>query len=181
VNAAKCGGEKKMKREVKFKEFEGTKFYYIDVGSGTHGKVSFRLWLSSKLVREEEGSLFIEFPLNAQIVKTEKGNYVAKPGPGVIYDVFVDCGYRGDAEFQVDDPEILKVGYVVYRSPVGSLGVSTGALVYEPTGKPIIVRWCRSGRLYGSPAKGITKYYPDGTVEELDDADDVSDLESALS
>lgn len=156
--------------------------YYIDVGSGTHGKVSFRLWLSSKLVREEEGYLYVEFPLHAQIIKTEKGNYVAKPGPGVIYDVFVDCGYRGDAEFQVevDDPEILQLDYVVYHSPVGSLGVSRGALVYVPSGKPIIVRWKRTGRLYGSPAKGTTKYYPDGTVEELDGADDVSDLKSAL-
>jgi hypothetical protein len=133
-------------------------------------------------VREEEGYLYVEFPLHAQIIKTEKGNYVAKPGPGVIYDVFVDCGYRGDAEFQVevDDPEILQLGYVTYRSPVGSLGVSRGALVYVPSGKPIIVRWKRTGRLYGSPAKGITKYYPDGTVEELDGADDVSDLKSAL-
>jgi hypothetical protein len=175
------GGEKMKRYEVKYKEFEGTKFYYIDVGSGTHGKISFRLWISSKLVqRDEEGSLFIESPLNAQIVKTEKGNYVAKPGPGVIYDVFVDCGYRGGAEFTIDDPEILQLGYVAYRSPVGSLGVSRGALVYVPSGKPIIVRWKRTGRLYGSPAKGITKYYPDGTVEELDDADDVSDLKSAL-
>jgi hypothetical protein len=169
--------------EVKYKEFEGTKFYYIDVGSGAHRKVSFRLWLSSKLVqRDEKGSLFIEFPLSAQIVQTEKGNYVAKPGPGIIYDVYVYCGYRGDAEFQVetDDPENLQLDYVVYRSPVGSLGVSRGALVYVPSGKPIIVLWWRTGRLYGSPAKGISKYYPDGTVEELDDADDVSDLRNAL-
>ncbi len=172
-----------MKREVKFKEFEGNRFYYIDVGSGAHGKISFRLWISSKLVqRDEKGSLFIEFPLQARIVKTEKGNYVAKAGPGIIYDVFVDCGYRGESSFEVevDDPEILKLGYVIYHSPIGALGVSRGALVYVPSGKPIIVRWKRTGRLYGSPAKGITKYYPDGTVEELDDADDVSDLKSAL-
>ena len=168
--------------EVKYKEFEGTKFYYIDVGSGAHGKVSFRLWVSSKLVRDEEGSLYIEFPLCAQIVKTEKGNYVAKPGPGVIYDIYIHCGYRGDAEFTIetDDPEILQLDYVVYRSSVGSLGVSRGALVYVPSGKPIVVHWRRTGRLYGSPAKGISKYYPDGGVEEVDGADDVSDLKSNL-
>jgi hypothetical protein len=172
-----------MKRwDVQYKEIDGNRFYYIDVGSGGHGKVSFRLWLSSKLVREEEGSLFIEFPLCAQIVKTEKGNYVAKPGPGVIYDIYIHCGYRGDAEFTIetDDPEILQLGYVVYRSPIGSLGVSSGALVYVPSGKPITVRWKRTGRLYGSAPKGITKYLPDGTIEELDGTDDIGDILNAL-
>lgn len=162
-------------------KFERVKFYHVDVGSGRR-KVSCRLWLSMKLVQRDEKGMFVEFPLNAQIVQTENGNYVVKPGPGTVYDVFVYCGYRGDAEFQVetDDPEILQLDYVVYSSQVGSLGVSRGALVYVPSGKSIIVRWWRSGRLYGSPAEGISKYYPDGTVEELDGADDVSDLQSAL-
>lgn len=171
------------RRDVQYKEIDGNRFYYIDVGSGAHGKVSFRLWLSDKLVqRDENGLLFIEFPLQARIVKTEKGNYVAKPGPGIIYDVFVDCGYRGDAEFMVetDDPEILQLGYVVYGSPIGSLGISRGALVYVPSGKPITVRWKRTGRLYGSAPKGITKYLPDGTIEELDGTDDIGDILNAL-
>ena len=78
-------------------KFERVKFYHVDVGSGKHGKVSCRLWLSMKLVQRDEKGLFVEFPLNAQIVKTEKGNYVVKPGPGIIYDVY--GGYRGGAEF----------------------------------------------------------------------------------
>src|SRR5690606_32106376 len=86
---------------VEYKETEDKKFFYTDVGSETHGRSSFRLWVSGRLVQKEvkfnRDFYFLEFPVvNAGIVKTEKGTLVLRPMPGsVVYNVLVPCGYRG--------------------------------------------------------------------------------------
>jgi len=36
-------------------------FPYVDVGSETHGRKSFRLWVSHKLLEERNGGIFVKF------------------------------------------------------------------------------------------------------------------------
>jgi hypothetical protein len=157
---------------LEMKEFEGKKFYYVDIGSGRHGRVNFRLWVNANLVKfNEDGKAYIELPLtNARIFKTEKGNFVLRPADGwYVYNVGVSCGYRGTSSFTIVEPEkdVEIFEYVVYHSPVGSLGISHYGLV-NSTSDRLKVAWERDGRLYGAKARGITIYHADGTQETID-------------
>lgn len=170
-------------QNVKFKEFEGDRYYYIDVGKETHGRPSFRLWVSSRLVEKDAiGSEGVKFPAKAFINKTEKGTLVLKPSDSLItYNILVECGFRGSSSFQIIEPkdaEIFK--YSVYRSELGSLGVSDGALVVAKG--PIKVKWHRSGRTYGEPKQGVTVIYPNGKEESLEfvDEEQLTELKKEL-
>jgi len=172
-----------MKKEfLSFKEIEGSKFFYLDIGSEVHGRKSFRLWIAGRLVKREEDEwngkkyerFYVEFPLKgARIEKTEKGNLVLRSADGwVTYDVYVPCGYRGGSEVEILEPEDrIELDYFVYRSPRGNLGISHGKLVSAKS-RSIKFRWKRSGRLYGSSPQGITVLYEDGKEEVLEDLPD---------
>jgi hypothetical protein len=165
---------------LKFKEAEGKKFFYMDVGSETHGRPSFRLWVSGRLVQKEteDSHYFLEFPvLNAGISRTEKGTLVLRPAQDTVaYNVLIPCGYRGGSYLEVVSPEMTQVYlYEEYSSPRGNLGVSQGAIIVAPLGS-IKFKWERTGRLYGSAPTGITKLYPDGREETIDQVEDVEDL-----
>jgi len=168
---------------LKFKEAEGKRFFYMDVGSEVHGRPSFRLWVSGRLVQEEIKDdqikhYYLKFPvINAGIVRTEKGTLVLRPAQDTVtYNVLVSCGYRGSSSFEVVSPEMTQVYlYEEYSSPLGNLGVSQGGMVVAPLGS-IKFKWERTGRLYGSAPTGITKLYPDGREETIDRVEDVEDL-----
>ena len=167
---------------LKFKEAEGKRFFYMDVGSEVHGRPSFRLWVSGRLVQEEikdnQIKHYLKFPvINAGIVRTEKGTPVLRPTQNTVtYNVLIPCGYRGGSSLEVVSPEMSQVYlYEEYSSPRGNLGVSQGAIIVAPLGS-IRVRWERIGRLYGSAPTGITKLYPDGREETIDRVEDVEDL-----
>jgi len=144
-------------------EWEGKEFYYSDIGSEFHGKKSFRLWISPKLIYED----FVPFPCLGQILKVESG-FVLNPGDKTVYNIIVHCGFRGTASLEVLTPGAEVFIYHNYRSPLGSLGVDEGAIVVVHLGEPLKVKWHRSGRLYGEPAEGISVIYPDGTVKEYE-------------
>jgi len=171
-------------REVnlKFKEAEWKKFFYIDVGSEDHGRPSFRLWVNQKFVQEEikdnQIKHYLRFPvLNAEIVKTEKGTLVLRPASKrIVYNVLVPCGYRGSSSLEVVDPMIAQVYlYEKYSSPRGNLGISQGAIIVTPFGS-IKFKWERKGRLYGESPTGITTIYPIGREETIDWVEDVEDI-----
>ncbi|MCX7998432.1 MAG: hypothetical protein N3A69_05695 [Leptospiraceae bacterium] len=174
------------KMKVMKKVAEGKEFFYIDVGDERHGKPSFRLWISSKLVKhDEKGIEYIEFPVqNAKIIKTEKGTHVLKPSNEfTVYYVFVQCGYRGKSKINVLEPsdaEIFK--FLVYRSQTGSLGISEGLLANVRKGQKLKVQWERTGRTYGEPTKGVTIINEDGSEEtlELIDKDQLTELKEML-
>lgn len=164
-------------KEVKVKEVEGNTFPYIDLGSEDHGRVSFRLWVSSRLVetvqRDQWGRPFesrvVRFPARAVITRTDRGTLVMRPGEGTVYNILVHCGYRGGSSLKVLSPEVVEAhGYYVYSSPRGSCGVSFGAVIQVAPDQPLKVKWERTGRLYGSPGTGITVLYPDGREEGID-------------
>ena len=166
---------------LNYRETEGRQFFYGDIGSEAHGRPSFRLWVSGRLVQKETKDsqvyYFLEFPvLNAGIVRTEKGTLVLRPlEDSITYNVLVPCGYRGGSSLEVVNPDAQMFLYDEYSSPRGNLGVSQGAIIVAPLGS-IRVRWERTGRLYGSAPTGITKLYPDGREETIDRVEDVEDL-----
>ena len=166
---------------LKFREVEGKRFFYMDVGSETHGRPSFRLWVSERLVQKETKDsqvYFLEFPvLNAGIARTEKGTLVLRPMlDSIVYNVLVPCGYRGSSSLEVVSPEMAQVYlYKKYSSPRGNLGVSQGAIIVTPFDS-IKFKWDRSGRLYGAAPSGVTTIYPDGREETIDRVEDVEDL-----
>lgn len=171
---------------LKFKEAEGKQFFYVDMGSETHGRPSFRLWVSGRLVQKETKDsqvyYFLEFPvLNAGITRTEKGTLVLRPAQDTVtYNVLIPCGYRGDSYLEVVSPETTQVYlYEEYSSPRGNLGVSQGGIVVAPLGS-IKVQWDRSGRLYGAAPSGVTIIYPNGREETIDRVEDLNELGQLL-
>jgi len=168
------------------KEVEGRRFYYFDFGSETHGRTSFRLWVHYRLVgweAEEDGSQrpVLEFPVRGATLAQGKkpSTVIMRPGTGVVYNVYVPCGYRGDGRVEKWNPEPTRVfGYSVYSSPRGSLGVSHGYLVELQDEVPLTYQWRRTGRLYGKPASGTVILYPDGREEDLEETElcEIEDL-----
>lgn len=173
------------------KEFEGRKFYYYDFGSEAHGRTSFRLWINHKIIerlpRTEEGKIKLEFPLvDAEIVKTEKGNYVLRPAKGkYTFNVYQASGYRGDAFIKIVKPKAaIEIVYYVYQSPLGSTGIDEGKLLTVDVPE-ITVVWHRTGRTYGAPHKGMRHlvYVRDGEVKEEEievTPEDFNELEKNL-
>jgi hypothetical protein len=175
------GGEVKMKQRlyVDKKEIEGKIFFYKNFGKGYHGKVNFRLWINKQVIKfDDNNKEYIELPCeNARIVKTEKGNLVLRPCEGwYVFDVGVKCGFRGESDFEILDPKDCEIfRYVIFDSPLGSIGVSKYGLV-STTSTKITLRWWRSGRLYGKPNKGIIIIHLDGKEEDFPDQDGLEAL-----
>jgi len=163
---------KKIKLQKKV--VEGKTFYYIDIGKEEHYRPSFRLWINRQLVQTDEGGEYISFPIqNARVIRTEKGNYVLRPEENWnTFKVGVLCGYRGTSTFKVLEPAEAEIfSYKEYASQLGSLGISEYALVSVKSDK-VKIRWERTGRLYGDAPEGITIYYSDGKIEEIEGLQD---------
>jgi len=167
-----------MERPVSFKETPDGRFPYLDIGSETHGRPSFRLWVSGRLitrkVRDKQVKHYVVFPAKAKIKETARGTRVLVPDENYIcYDIYVPCGYRGCSSFKILEPKDAKAyRYSSYRSPRGNLGISFGALVVVSKGTALKYSWRRAGRTYGNPKEGITFVMPDGKTQELDSLED---------
>jgi hypothetical protein len=166
-------------KQLQINEDEGRRFYYGDFGSEYHGRSSFRLWVHPSLVTWREGVPYLELPrTGTSLAKGQKSaTWILRPGSRNLFDVYVPCGYRGGADFEVTSAHTQVVPYEVYRSPVGSLGVSRGALV-ETEEVAVVYKWHRYGRLYGSAPEGLTKITLDGKVTEFEETDvcEIEDL-----
>lgn len=167
----------RTKYRVEFRtDEEGNRYPFLDIGSEGHGRPSFRLWVSGRLLQKgKDGKYYLSFPvLGARIFKTEKGNLVLRPADGwrVEY-LYVECGFRGSSEIQILAPEGLECfGFSIYHSPRGSLGVSEGMLVNAPQDEVMKFKWCRTGRLYGDSPEGITIVMPDGEERPFEEIPD---------
>jgi hypothetical protein len=174
-----------IKIRAQKKEVEGKTFYFLPIGSEVHGRPTFILWVSSRLVQKdnESNTEFVEFPIaGAKINKTEKGTLVLKPEKGWnVFCIFKGCGYRGHSEIEIfplpDSSEVF--WFEEYSSPRGNLGVSTGAIV-STTADKVVWRWKRTGRLYGDAPKGVTISHIDGTEQVLEDIEDISELSELI-
>lgn len=155
------------------KEADGKVFYYVEVGSETHGRPTYILWINRKLLTEEAvETKWLPFPIRGARIEQGKSDRTLILKPEQEKNVFYyrkECGYRGRSHVEVYDCEECRVfKFKKYSSPKGSLGISEGVLVETP--KEIIkikVKWKRTGRLYGSAAGGIAILHIDGREEEL--------------
>ncbi len=147
------------------------KFYYCDFGSERHGRTSFRLWVHNKLVTDNEGTPILQLPCEAKLVKGKK-DWVLRPDENhLTFDLYLPCGYRGGASFTIlkssDEVAVQEARYYIYKSPLGNLGVSEGAIVSIPKIiLPVNIEWSRSGRTYGDPKSGVAVLHEDGTITE---------------
>lgn len=173
---------KKTVGVITYSTSEG-EFYFINFGSEVHGKPSFKLWVSKKLVFVKDGKHFIAFPVQkARIHKTTKGSLVMRPDDNwTVHYVFVPSGYRGGAEINIIQPTMAEMfNFQEYRSPLGACGKSTGALVNVPIGAILKYGWYRWGRLYGSPKEGVSEVLPNGEERTLTmvTVDDLKEIKS---
>jgi len=158
------------------KEVDGKKFYFVDFGSESHGRSSFRLWVHYSLVQKDEnGQPYLELPCQGSLSqgKSDK-TVILRPGEGWIFQVGTKCGYRGYSNFEILSPNVSEdkvFEFQEYRSPAGSLGVSYYALVESPEGF-LKVKETRTGRLYGAEPVLIKFYHADGKVEAFENADE---------
>jgi hypothetical protein len=153
------------------KEADGKTFYYVEIGSETHGRPTYLLWINRRLLTQEciETRRFV-FPVKGAQIEQGKSDRTLILKLSSSKNVFYyskGCGYRGESSVEVyncDDCKVFK--FWEYSSPRGSTGISEGVLV-ETSKDAIKVKWERTGRLYGAPAKGIAILHIDGRVEEL--------------
>lgn len=176
-----------MKKEIPVShrvDEQGNKYYYVDIGDEGHGKPSFRLWISAKLIiKDERGIEIIKFPVkDAKIFKTEKGTLILKPNQGTtVHYLFVQCGFRGGSSFKILEPaehEIYR--FYEYESPRGSLGMSTGALVVVNSNQIVKYKWSKSGRLYGKQPTGINIILPTGEEKAFEGIEDLEELKREI-
>lgn len=161
----------KEKVKVNFRESDGRRFYYADIGKEFHGKVSFRLWVSERFVKKGDKEEYIEFPIfDAAVVRTEKGNFVLRPSEGKRVEyVLVRCYERGRSEVTIISPSCAeRVDFWVFESPRGTLGKSQGCLVTLPKEEVLLCEWRKGMRCTDPSEYGVTKIYPDGKVEVID-------------
>jgi len=177
-----------MKVYVYEKEVDGQKFYYCHIGAERHGRPTYTMWVSKSLLKsDEQGRLYIEFPLKGVSIKQGKkeSTLILKHGDLNLYHLIIECGYRGESHIDEIITEELdqtqSFYFYEYASETGSLGVSEGALILTPA-KKIKIKWHRNGRLYGKPDSGITVLYEDGRVEILENVEeeDLSELQEEL-
>jgi hypothetical protein len=165
----------KEKVYLEKKEADGKTFFYLPLGERRDKFLI--LWVSSSFVKtDEKGHHYIEFPVEGVVLKKGKGRgLILKRGDKNLFKVLIPCGYRGKGYIDKvvadgdDNPEVYE--FTEFRSPRGSLGVDTGALILTSADK-VKVFWSKTGRLYGSPNRGVKILYLDGRVEELTCVDD---------
>jgi hypothetical protein len=116
----------------------------------------------------DQNKSYISFPINAQLIKGNK-DYILKPTDNpqlYVFDIWVECGYRGNSDFELLTPYSQKIDYYEYKSQLGTLGVSKGALI-ETTEPEVRIKFKRTGKTYGKPKEGIMIFKLDGSIEEL--------------
>ena len=174
---------KKEKIHLSEKEINDRKFFYVDFGSETHGRTTFRLWVHYSLVKKDKktGKPYVEFPIEEATVHDGKKpkTKILRPNKGTwVAHFFQPCGYRGSAS--VECKEAIKTEkFWIYRSPRGNLGVSEGALFVIPDQyEAATIKWQRTGRLYGAEPEGVIILYRNGRQEKLENVDlcEIEDL-----
>jgi len=163
------------------KTAEGQTYYYCHIGSESHGRPTYTMWVSKSLLKaDENGRLYLEFPVhNCNIaVGKKQSTLILKHGGSNLYHFVIECGYRGDSHIDeiITEEAVQTFYFEEFASERGSLGISHGVLALTRA-KKIKIKWHRSGRLYGKPAQGITILYSDGRKEEIEDEEVLAELQ----
>lgn len=147
--------------ELEIQEKNGFPFFYI--GRGRYYSNQYLIWVSQKLAKP--GDKLVLPLLGARLFQTEKGNLVLRPQQAwVTYYLYVPAGYRGHTELNVAraPEDIFILQFVSYRSELGALGISAGALISAPIEEKIVVSFERTGRTYGEEYEGVIVFQGGG-------------------
>ena len=156
-----------MTFNIKEKVVDGKKFNFIEIEDKSSKNF---IWLNSKYIDEMNCNEVNGILTNASLLKTEKKNIVIRKGTNNIFFIFVKCGYRGGSDIKVLSEHSNVIEYCFNHSPRGNLGISTVAIV-ETTIDHVKIEWKRTGRLYGSPSKGISIVRKNGLIETIENID----------
>ncbi len=108
-----------------------------------------------------------------QLIPVRLGHYILGAGTAdghylVLWDL--DPGFRGGAEYTIEgSASIVAEGYEA-QGLAGRMGGAPCPVVY--VAGPCVLRWTRSGRLYGSPAKWRAVYNGEWAILPDDAASD---------
>jgi len=158
---------------------ENRVFYYADFGSETHGRKSFRLWISPKLLKTDEKGKYIDFPCYAYIHVTPKGTKVLRlSSDKITYEIYVMCGFRGRSSFKILNEDYEEHLFWRYSSPRGNTGISVGALVVINANENLRYHWSKTGRTYGGQKSGYVTIKPNGSriESETNEFDEIAEL-----
>jgi hypothetical protein len=168
------------------KEIGGRVFLELELGRGRHLSVPVRLCLpgdvSGSFVKLfETGGCEVKFPMVGWSLKQVRdGLFVARRDVVSMVCIY-ECraGYRGSGSVEILSPEgLFHVKYPLYASERGSLGVGEGVIFAAPVECEVVLRWNRSGRLYGSPGSGLVGIRKSGVAWEVAGISDLSELEA---
>jgi hypothetical protein len=175
-----------MIRYGRRKEVAGKSVWEFEFGRGRHWSVPVRVFIASELSGAsvklfETGGCEVKFPLVGwRLEEVRDGVLVAKRD--VVSMVgYYECepGYRGSGSVEIVCPGgLFSVKYPLYRSERGSLGIGQGVLFNAPVDAEVVLRWQKTGRLYGNPGSGLVCVRKDGVAWEVAGISDLSDLEA---
>ena len=165
------------KKSLKIQETDRG-FKYVAIRYDAHDYKELKVWVNNRIYitpTEEEDKYILEFPIQkAQIIKTQKGSFVLKPGKGNVFYHSISSGYRGSSNLEPEkDCEMLEKVWN-FASGRGALGDSCHAF-FNSQKANCEVRWHRSGRRV-EQTDGVVRLTIDGNVEEIIDDPEVCDL-----
>ncbi|MEM4385533.1 MAG: hypothetical protein QXD03_03190 [Candidatus Anstonellales archaeon] len=145
-------------------------YKYFNVGSGRHGKVYHVIYLGKNIDQDLYKDGKIKFPIdNHKIIRTQKGTLILIPDSSSwCGSAYIKCGYRGSSHLTLINPRQedfdVYLRFEIYRSQVGSLGISEGYLFSLNKNISTVVKYeyKRTGRTYGSDPEGGLIITPDG-------------------
>jgi hypothetical protein len=157
-----------MKLNVRKKTTPQGKFFYVPIGSDTHGRPSLIVWIGREaqgFVQGEGGTLYIEFPLKGAAIEERKGRLILKKGRGIIYLVRV-LGREGAEITQWESKsEVQGAWFGKYSNKWGKGEV--GLIVLEEI-EPLYVEWAEWGPPFEGIDRGVDIYDPYGCRERIE-------------
>jgi hypothetical protein len=175
-----------MIRYGRMKDVGGMSVWEFGFGKGRHLSVPVRVFIASDLSGPsvklfETGGCEVKFPLVGwRLEQVRDGVLVAKRDVVMMVGFYdVESGYRGTGVVDIVSPSGLwSVKYPIYRSELGSLGIGQGVLFNAPVDAEVVVRWQRTGRLYGNPPSGLVGIRKDGVAWKVAGISDLAELEA---
>jgi hypothetical protein len=164
----------------------GGSFFILELGRGVHYAVPLLVFIPADVAGCDVKSLDVdrcevEFPLVGWSLKQVRDGLLVARRDVVSMVGIYECraGYRGSGSVEILSPEgLFHVKYPLYASERGSLGVGQGVIFSAPVDCEVVLRWERTGRLYGSPPSGLVGIRKSGVAWEVAGISDLGELEA---
>lgn len=134
---------------LKTKETNEGKKYYLSLGLGRE-EPDFTVLVDSIFVNDD---ISISFPISASLMQGKfKNSLILVPSDErTVHYIFIDCGYRGESDFNVSSKDISNFSiykFEEFKISKNSLGISRGALIDVPFDSSFKVLWTKTGYEY---------------------------------